>query len=60
MRSKKMSVELEELQNGEKEYGVKDERLKNVFATLKKRTGNNNDNGLNDNKQKKVVFKEHK
>lgn len=63
MRSKKLSVELEDLKKGEQEYGVKDERLKNVFATFKKRTGNNkyrnNDNGLNDNKQKKVVFKEH-
>ena len=58
MRSKKLSVVLEDLKEGEKEYGVKDERLKNVFATLKKRTGNN-EKGGKEEKQKNVVFKEH-
>ena len=57
LRNKKMDVDVVALKDGEKEDGVKNEKMKNVFATFKKKTGKNSVSSKND-KKNKVVFKE--
>lgn len=57
LRMKKLDVEVVALKDGEKEDGVKNENMKNVFATFKKKTGKNSVSSKKDTKTK-VVFKE--
>jgi len=57
LRPKKMEVEVIELKPGEKEDGVKNDKMKGVFATFKKKTGKKSVK-QNTDTQKKVVFKE--
>lgn len=52
LRKKEYDVEIVDLKEGENEDGVKNERIKNVFATFKNKAGPKNKNN------KKVVFKE--
>lgn len=56
LRPKKMDVEIVDLKEGEQEDGVKNEKIKSVFATFKKKTGKKS--VKNETSRKKVVFKE--
>lgn len=55
LRPKKMDVEVVEIKEDEKEDGVKNDKMKNVFATFKKKNGKA---GVKQETKKKVIFKE--